>query len=171
MKQYRKLIFVDEDDNSRAAMAKIIMQSKFLLGSMSIESRGLVVLFPEPMNQKAEAVLIGNGYRVSGHEAKQLEQEDIEERVLVLTMEDSQKEKIWMNYENASNVYTLIEYVKLQGDLAPLFGEPLTEYGKCYEMLESLIAGLVIRLNEEALLAGNTEEQENSSTTDEEGES
>ena len=87
MKRYNKLIFVDDDDNSRAPMAKIIMRSKYLLGPMEVESRGLVVLFPEPMNQKAEAVLISNGYHVADHVAKQLVQEDIGDDVLILTME------------------------------------------------------------------------------------
>lgn len=165
-KRYNKLIFVDEDDNSRATMAKIILQSKFLLRPLIIESRGLVVLFPEPMNQKAEAVLISKGYSASGHEARQLEQEDIGEDVLILTMEDNQKEKIWMNYENAANVYTLTEYIKLQGDLTPLFGEPLTEYGKCYETLEALIAGLVIQLNEEELISGKNSGKNSDSDTE-----
>lgn len=160
MRRYSKLFFVDEDDNSRSAMAKIIMQSKFLLKPMAIESRGLVVLFPEPMNQKAEAVLIGNGYSVAGHEAKPLLQEDINEEALILTMEDSQKEKIWMNYGHALNVYTLTEYVKWQGDVVPLFGEPLTEYGKCYELLEALIAGLAVHLNEESIQADKNSEEE-----------
>ena len=146
MGQYNKLIFVDEDDNSRSAMAKIIAQGKFSLGTMLIESRGLVVLFPEPINQKAAAVLISKGYHVDGHEAKPLRQEDIDKDVLILTMEDSQKEKIWMNYENAANVYTLGEFINGERDLAPLFGEDLARYGKCYEILDALINDLVVRL-------------------------
>ena len=153
MKRYNKLIFVDDDDNSRAPMAKIIMRSKYLLGPMEVESRGLVVLFPEPMNQKAEAVLISNGYHVVDHVAKQLVQEDIGDDVLILTMEDAQKDKIWENYESAKNVYTLTEYIRLRGELAPLYGEPLKEYGKCYEILEKLLDGLVVQLNEEELLS------------------
>ena len=66
MKRYNKLIFVDDDDNSRAPMAKIIMRSKYLLGPMEVESRGLVVLFPEPMNQKAEAVQAAGAGRHRG---------------------------------------------------------------------------------------------------------
>ena len=134
-------------------MAKIIMRSKYLLGPMEVESRGLVVLFPEPMNQKAEAVLISNGYHVVDHVAKQLVQEDIGDDVLILTMEDAQKDKIWENYESAKNVYTLTEYIRLRGELAPLYGEPLKEYGKCYEILEKLLDGLVVQLNEEELLS------------------
>ena len=141
MKRYNKLIFVDDDDNSRAPMAKIIMRSKYLLGPMEVESRGLVVLFPEPMNHVAD------------HVAKQLVQEDIGDDVLILTMEDAQKDKIWENYESAKNVYTLTEYIRLRGELAPLYGEPLKEYGKCYEILEKLLDGLVVQLNEEELLS------------------
>jgi protein-tyrosine-phosphatase len=104
------------------------------------------------MNQKAEAVLISNGYRVADHEARQLQQEDIGEDILLLTMEDGQKEKIFSNYEHAANVYTLTEYVRISGDVVPPFGEPLTEYGKCYELLNFLVSGLVTQLNEECIV-------------------
>ncbi|HIU75669.1 MAG TPA: phosphotyrosine protein phosphatase [Candidatus Pelethocola excrementipullorum] len=151
MKQYDRLIFVDSDDTTRAPMAKAIMKSKFLMGSLEILSRGLVVLFPEPMNQKAEAVLISNGYNTKDHAATQLMQEDINDRALILTMEDSQKAKIWGNYENAANVYTITEFIRLSGDVTPLYGEPLAAYGQCYEILEALVSGIVIQLNEEEL--------------------
>jgi Protein-tyrosine-phosphatase len=144
--RYEKIIFVDEDDNSRSVMAKIIARNKFSLETITIESRGLVVLFQEPINQKAAAVLISKGYHVDDHESKQLEQKDINDAVLILTMEDRQKEKIWMNYENAASVYTLSEYINGDVEIAPLFGEALTEYGRCYEILESLIDALVVRL-------------------------
>ena len=78
-------------------------------------------------------------------------QEDIHERVLILTMEDSQKAKIWGNYENAAHVYTIAEFIGLSGEVMPLYGEPLAAYGKCYEALEALVSGIVIQLNEEEL--------------------
>ena len=52
--RYKKLIFVDTNDNCRAPMAKFILKRKFLTNPLTIESRGLVVLFPEPMMPKAE---------------------------------------------------------------------------------------------------------------------
>ena len=75
MKRYDKLIFVSNSDTCRSPMAKAIMQSKFLLEHLEIESRGLVCLFPEPVNQKAEAVLASNGLTMREHEARQLEEE------------------------------------------------------------------------------------------------
>ena len=151
MKKYQRLIFVDENDTTRGPMAEAIMRKKYLLEPMEIYSRGLVVLFPEPVNQKAEAVLISNGLTAGGHTARQLEQEDIDDATLILTMEEEYKERIWSSYENARHVYTLAEYLHLNGELPQLYGEPLTSYGKCYEMLAGLLDRLAIQLNEEVL--------------------
>ena len=45
--RYKKLIFVDTNDNCRAPMAEMILKRKFLTNPLTIESRGMVVLFPE----------------------------------------------------------------------------------------------------------------------------
>ena len=99
--RYKKLIFVDTNDNCRAPMAELILKRKFLTNPLTIESRGLVVLFPEPMNPKAEAILENHGYPTPVHVAMQLEQEDISRDVLLITMEEKQKSQIWETYEDA----------------------------------------------------------------------
>lgn len=154
MKRYKRLLFIDTDDTRRAPMAELLMKDKFLLAPLDIESRGLVVLFPEPLDQKAEAILLSNGYETEGFQARPLTQEDIGDDVLLLAMEDGQKTKIWENYENARNVYTLMEFVKQSGDIPPLYGETLQAYGECFEQMKGLIAGLVVELNEKELLGG-----------------
>ena len=68
--RYKKLIFVDTNDNCRAPMAELILKRKFLTNPLSIESRGLVVLFPEPLTPKAEAVLSNNGFPEPTHIAQ-----------------------------------------------------------------------------------------------------
>ena len=154
MKHYKKLIFVDATDTTRGPMAKIIMKKKFLLAPLTIESRGLVVLFPEPLNQKAEAVLISNGYEADGHSAAALTQEDIGdgEGVLLLTMENAQKEKILEQFSNLRHLHTLTEFVGARGEVIPLYGAPLIEYGQYYEVLDTLLDGLVIKFNEEEII-------------------
>ncbi|MBS6195115.1 MAG: phosphotyrosine protein phosphatase [Clostridiales bacterium] len=147
--RYKKLIFVDTNDKCRAPMAELILKRKFLTNPLPIESRGMVVLFPEPMNPKAEAVLENNGYPKPSHTAEQLEQEDINGDVLLLTMEDRQKSQIWETYENAPHVYTLKEYVGETGDIPALDGQPLSVYSQCYTEMELLMRRLVARLNEE----------------------
>lgn len=59
--KYDKIIFVAQTGTCREQMAKGIMNDFVLKVPMEIEARGLVVQFPEPVNQKAEAVLISNG--------------------------------------------------------------------------------------------------------------
>ena len=80
MKKYDKLIFVSNSDTCRGPMAEAILKSKFLLAELEIESRGLVVLFPEPVNQKAEAILASHGLTMKEHTASMLQQEDFSER-------------------------------------------------------------------------------------------
>ena len=99
MKKYDRLIFVSNSDTCRGPMAEAIMRSKFLLASLEITSRGLVVLFPEPVNQKAEAIAASHGLTMKNHTAKALKQEDFNDRTLVLVMEDAMKQKIFQEHE------------------------------------------------------------------------
>ena len=84
---------MDADDTARAPMAKAILQSKELPWPMEVGSRGLVVLFPQPVNQKVEAVLVRNGLSAKDHTTTPLTAEDINDDTLILVMEDSQREK------------------------------------------------------------------------------
>lgn len=152
MKRYDKLIFVSNSDTCRSPMAKAIMRSKFLLEHLEIESRGLVCLFPEPVNQKAEAVLASNGLTMKEHESRQLEEEDLGERTLILTMDKTIRQKICDTFEHIENVHTLTEYIGCLGEVASPLGGTLADYGACYELLDELVTKLVVVLNEEELL-------------------
>lgn len=152
MKRYDKLIFVSNSDTCRSPMAEAIMKSKFLLEDLLIESKGLIVLFPEPVNQKAEAVLISNGLSMKDHAASVLTQGDFDERTLILVMDAWEKNKIYEEHENAFNVHLLTEYVGFKGDILNPVGGSLVEYGECFELLKKIISKLVIVLNEEELL-------------------
>ena len=149
MEKIEKIIFAGKRAICREPMAAAILQREHLNFPVEILARGIVVLFPEPLNPKAEAVLTSNGYPQPSHIAMQLEQEDINNDVLILTMEDKQKSLIWETYENAPHVYTVKEYVGESGDILSLHGQPLTVYSQCYTELELLMRKLVTRLNEE----------------------
>lgn len=153
MKRYDKLIFVSGSDTSTSPMAEAILQSKYLLEDILIDSKGLVVLFPEPINPKAEAILASNGLSMKDHTSEPLIKEDFDERTLVLTMDHAQKDKILVDYEGVKNLYVLTEYIKEAGEVKDPYGGDLGEYGKCFEELKELITKLVIVLNEEELMA------------------
>lgn len=152
MKKYDRLIFVSNSDSCRGPMAEAILKSKFLLSELEVESRGLVVLFPEPVNQKAEAILASHGLTMKDHTAKMLEQEDFDERTLILVMEDALKQRIFQEHENVQNTWQLSEYIKEETDVTEPVGGSLADYGACYELLDCMISSLVVVLNEEELL-------------------
>ena len=92
--EYNKLIFVAQTGTCREAMAAGIMGDFTLRHPLEILSRGLVVQFQEPMNQKAEAVLISNGINMENYVSQQLTEEDLTEDALVITMEEIHRERI-----------------------------------------------------------------------------
>lgn len=149
MKQYSKIIFVCDSGTSRAPMAEAIMKEYTIKYPVEIESKGLVVLFPEPLNQKAEAVLISNGINMSDKMSSQLEEEDLSPDNLLLTFEAAQKEKILEDFEQAAhaNVEVLTELVGDELEILNPYGGTLQSYGLCYETLNKTVQKLVNLLN------------------------
>lgn len=149
MKQYSKIIFVCESGTCRAPMAEAIMKEYVIKYPVQIESRGLVVLFPEPLNQKAEAILISNGINMTEKMSSQLREEDLSPDNLILTMEAEQKEKILKDYAGAAdaNVEVLTELVGDELEILNPYGGILQSYGLCYETLNKTIQKLVNLIN------------------------
>ena len=150
MKQYSKIIFVCESGTSRAPMAEAIMKEYIIKYPVEIESRGLVVLFPEPLNQKAEAILISNGINMPEKMSRQLEEEDLSPENLLLTFELAQKEKILEDFAEAAhaNVEVLTELVGDELEILNPYGGTLQSYGLCYETLNKTVQKLVNLINE-----------------------
>ena len=146
--RYKKLIFVDTNDNCRGQMAEMILKRKFLTNPLTIESRGMVVLFPEPLNQKAEAVMISNGITLENYMSSQLEPSDFGEHTLVLTFDQAAKEKV-LEMEGAQNVEVLTELTGDELEILDPYGAELVTYGICYETLSNTIHKLAEILNEE----------------------
>ncbi len=150
MRQYNRIIFVAESGTCRAPMAAGILNEYTLKHPVTIECRGLVVLFPEPLNQKAEAVMISNGINYDSFTSKQLTEEDFTDDTLILTMEHGQMEKILEKYEVADpqNVHVLTELVGDELEILDPYGGSLQAYGLCYETMRKTIIKLVKLLNE-----------------------
>ena len=112
MKHYDKLIFVSESDTSTSPMAEAILQQEFLLEDILITSKGLVVLFPEPINPKAEAVLVSHSLSMKDHVSEQLTEDDFDDRTLILTMDEALMNRLpWLrdspSRETSSSEYPL----------------------------------------------------------------
>lgn len=149
MEKLERIIFVGRSGTCREPMAMGILQDISLKYDVEVLARGLVVSFPEPMNGKAEAVLISNGITLENFTSKQLTNEDITPSTLILTMEEKQRQKVLQNFENTNveNVYVLTRFVGDELEILDPYGGPLQAYGLCYETLRKSIKKLVKILN------------------------
>ncbi len=110
----------------------------------------LVVLFPEPLNQKAETVMISNGINLEGFMSSQITAGDFGEDTLVLTMEAQQRQKLLEMFPEAKeeNVQVLTELVGDELEILDPYGGTLQSYGLCFETMNKSIKKLVKLLNE-----------------------
>ncbi|MEF9916593.1 MAG: L-threonylcarbamoyladenylate synthase [Lachnospiraceae bacterium] len=145
--QFRKIIFVSSNDTSRGPMACVLLQHQELQQEYEIESRGLIVLFPEPPNPKAEAIVKSQKMTLGNHVARRLEEQDLTDEALIIAIDDSVKWKIASDYQNIKYLYTLGEYVDDSTEIPSAYGQPLVDYGECYEILKKQIIKLAKKLN------------------------
>ena len=143
MRHFNRVIFVDGENTCRSIMAEVIlrqvrdaMQTK---DWSSIISRGLAVLFPEPPNPKAVAIVKSHGLKVDRTNSVLFTEEECGEDTLVLTMTEREKKQIIADYTAVPNLYTLQEFAGEPGDIEEPYGKSLAEYGALYEYLDLMV--------------------------------
>ena len=145
--KYRRITFVSGSDTARGPMAAELLRRQELKQEYVIDSRGTVVLFPEPANQKAEAIMKSAQMTLESHVTRQFDEENLQDDTLVLTIDESQKARLLSEYGQKGNIYTLNEFVGDDIQIPEPYGKPLTAYGECFEVLDRLIGELADKLN------------------------
>lgn len=143
---FDRLIFVCRENTSRSIMAETIYKSITENSNLEVISRGMVVLFPEPVNEKVITVLTNHGLSPLRQTSIQLEKEDFTKNTLVLTMTESIKNKILLSYPDLREVYTLKEFSGEIGDVLDPYGGTLLDYEDCFNELVMLIKKTIYKL-------------------------
>ncbi len=145
--KYRTVTFVSNTDSARGPMAAELLRQYELKQEYVVNSRGIVVLFPEPANQKAEAIMKSAQMTLEKHTSRQFDSDSIQEDTLVLAIDEAQKEKVLAEYGDNGNIYTLNEFTEDDTEIPDPYGKPLAAYGECYEVLRRLVAKLADKLD------------------------
>lgn len=146
--KYSKIIFVCTGNTCRSPMAQVLFKSLQNDSSIEAISRGLVVLFPEPSNPKAETVLKSHNLLLENHTATPLSPADIDDTTLILAMTMSQKMRILNDYNLTEHVFTLKEFAGEEGDVTDPYGGDLIDYENCFSELARLVKKTIIKLND-----------------------
>lgn len=146
---YEKILFVCNGGTCRSPMCKVILESMELKKSIQVEARGFVSLFPEPLNQKTEAIIIANGLNLKNYRSQELTQRDIDARTLILTMEEAIRKKVCEKFPQTAEVYTLADFVGQNEDIRNPYGDALADYGQCFAEIKEMIQKLADKINGE----------------------
>ena len=129
-------------------MAETIYKSINPESGADVISRGLVVMFPVPINPKTEVVLGSHGLEPAEKTAKALSDDDIiPGGTLVLCMNETQREMFHDRFP-LINAAVLTEYVG-EPELEDPYGGTLMDYEKCFSSLSLALRKLNAKLSEE----------------------
>lgn len=152
---YRKILIVGENNLCRSFMAEVILRGllkKKNVSETEVLSRGLVVLFSEPVSPMAVAVLRHHGYEISEFRSSQLTEEDLESADLALTMTKTQAEQVRTNYEAQIACMSVGTFIDMEEEVPEVTEDTPEAFEKCFRSIESLMEVAADRIIGELLL-------------------
>ncbi len=152
MSKYKKVVILDEENTALGPLMAALLTrtlNENQIDSIEVSDVGNVVLFPEPINPKIDIIAQYYNIDLSEHVAKQLDESYFEDGVVILALDKDSKDKAYSNFPNATNVYTLKEFLGSTGDIKAPMGGTIGDYQKISDVAKGLIENLVQKLKEE----------------------
>ena len=151
MTKFKKIIFLDEEGTGLSPYAEILLNRKIRergIEGITAASRGNIVLFPEPANQKIAELARTKGLSLDEYTAQALNDSEFSESTLILTFSADSKQKIYDSFPKAANVYMLREFVGESGDIALPLGGSIEEYDAVCAIVDRVTDRLLDRLTQ-----------------------
>lgn len=153
---YRKIIIVGENNVGRSFMAECILRGilqKRNCQNIEVVSRGLVVLFSEPVAPGAAKILREKGYRIEDFRSSQLTEEDLASADLVLTVTTGLAEQIKESFDvQTTSCMSVGTFVDTEEKIPEVTEEDAETYQLCFDILEPLMEAAADRIIGELLV-------------------
>lgn len=146
---FKKMVFVSRENTFTSCVAEVIAKNLLRDNEIEIESRGIVVLFPEPANAKGATIAKARGLNMGGHIARPVDENIFGADILVIAMTEKIKEAIYEKWSNAVNVFTLGELAQDEGDIVTPYGKSLGEYELVYNRIENAVKRIALKIKKE----------------------
>ncbi|MCH5267934.1 MAG: hypothetical protein J1E62_06285 [Lachnospiraceae bacterium] len=150
MRLYDKLIFVCTSNTLLSPIAEGIYCAKAESFMPEAISRGLVVLFEEPISPKVNMLLSRHDIAPVEHpQSIQFVKEDVTENTLILTMTFPEKVQLMEEFGEMDNLYTLGEFAGIETDVPDPYGAEEEAYERCFEEIYERVDMTIIRMEDD----------------------
>lgn len=146
---FKKIILVGETNLTRSILAEAILKQIFQkknITDVEVISRGLIVLFSEPISPKASAVLYENGCEEVTKRSSELTQEDIDQADLILTMNKSEIDHIREHFEINTTCMSLGTFIDMEEEIPDVTEDSKEAYQACFELMKQAMEAAADRM-------------------------
>ncbi|MCR3758372.1 low molecular weight protein arginine phosphatase [Clostridium felsineum] len=146
-----KILFVCTGNTCRSCMAEAIFNSMCNIKGIEAFSAGASVIAESRTSLNSASVVKENlNVDISGRKAVQLTPFLVDTCDLVLTMTSYLSDMLRSHMEKSANkIYSLSEYIELEGDVTDPYGGSVEVYRQTYRDLEKRLEMLIKKLNED----------------------
>jgi len=145
--RYDRLVFICRDNTCLSMIAENVFIHRYEGTPLYVASRGIVVLFEEPCNPKAEAVLAAHGIDMVRRTCMEIRKGEITDSTLVIALKEADRKRFSEHFPYA-DARTLAELAGEIGDVHDPYGGTEEDYERCYEDIDRMVGEAIPTIRE-----------------------